>query len=547
MTKKRDFEVRTLSSLSKVFADEELKDQPVKRGSCLLGEVFSFQVAYRSAALLKGIEVVVDSELEKWIEVRSVGLVPAEMVGAMCDDNVLRTTPGLYPDPLLSIAEGCPALPGQWRSLWVTVRVPRKGLKGKYDIGIGFKREGNLLASASFSLEVVPVLLPAQKLIHTSWFHSDCIATRYRVEPWSRPHWELVERFMQRAVDHGINMILTPLFTPPLDTQVGGERPTVQLVKVRKEGEKYSFDFSQLKRWVQVADRCGVKFFEMSHLFTQWGAAHCPKIVASEKGKVIKVFGWKNSASGAKYRHFLDQFLPALVRFIDRQKIRKRCYFHISDEPHTEHLESFAKAAEIVHRHLQGFPFIDALSNLEFYDRGLVKHPIPALNHIQPFLDRGIENLWTYYCVSQWYKVSNRFFNMPSARNRILGSQLYKFNLVGFLQWGFNFWYSQYSIREIDPFKVTDADHGFPSGDAFLVYPGKDGPIDSIRAEVFYEALQDQRALQLLEKMQGRDKTLKLLERDLDREMTLERYPRDAGWILKMRERVNRKIGSLAG
>jgi len=178
LTKKRDFEVRTLSSLSKVFADEELKDQPVKRGSCLLGEVFSFQVAYRSAALLKGIEVVVDSELEKWIEVRSVGLVPAEMVGAMCDDNVLRTTPGLYPDPLLSIAEGCPALPGQWRSLWVTVRVPRKGLKGKYDIGIGFKREGNLLASASFSLEVVPVLLPAQKLIHTSWFHSDCIATR---------------------------------------------------------------------------------------------------------------------------------------------------------------------------------------------------------------------------------------------------------------------------------------------------------------------------------------------------------------------------------
>jgi hypothetical protein len=547
LAKKRDFEVRTLSSLSKVFADEELGDLSVKRGSCLLGEVFSFQVAYRSVSLLKGIEVEVDSNLEEWIEVRSVGLAPAEMVGAMCDDNVLRTTPGLYPDPLFPIAEGCPALPDQWRSLWITVRVPRKGLRGKYDIGIRFKREGNLLASISFVLEVVPAALPPQKLIHTSWFHSDCIATRYRVEPWSCPHWELVEKFMQGAVDHGINMILTPIFTPPLDTQVGGERPTVQLVKVRKEGKVYSFDFSLLKKWIEIADRCGVKLFEISHLFTQWGAAHCPKIVALEKGKVKKIFGWKDSASGAKYRLFLDQFLPALIRFIDRQGIRKRCYFHVSDEPHTEHLESFAKAAEIVHRHLAEFPFIDALSSIEFYDRGLVKHPIPALNHIQPFLDRGIENLWTYYCVSQWNKVSNRFFNMPSARNRILGSQLYKFNLVGFLQWGFNFWYSQYSIREIDPFKVTDADKSFPAGDAFLVYPGEDGPIDSIRAEVFYEALQDQRALQLLEKLQGRDKTLKLLERDLDRGMTLENYPRDAAWILKMRGRINRKIGALVG
>ena len=114
------------------------------------------------------------------------------------------------------------------------------------------------------------------------------------------------------------------------------------------------------------------------------------------------------------------------MRFIDRRGLRRQCYFHVSDEPSPGQLESFAKAAAILHRHLSDFPFIDALSSIEFYDQGLVRHPIPAINHIEPFVERGVEDLWTYYCVSQWKKVSNRFFCMPSARNRILGTQLFK-------------------------------------------------------------------------------------------------------------------------
>ena len=99
----------------------------------------------------------------------------------------------------------------------------------------------------------------------------------------------------------------------------------------------------------------------------------------------------------------------------------------------------------------------------------------------------------------------------------------------------------------MDPFRETDAGKAFPSGDAYLVYPGDDGPLDSIRSEVFREALQDQRALQLLEKLQGRDKTLALLEKGLARPITMKRYPRDAQWLLQMRQRCNRRIAALSG
>ena len=542
---KSAFETRLLSSLSKVFADEELEGKPFKKASALRGEVFSFQLAYRAASFVKGMAVEVESALEKHIDVREVGLAPAEFLGARFDEHVLRSAPGLYPDPLYDLLRGADAPPKQWRALWVRVRVPPRAVAGKHAIVLRLVKEGRVFATETFVLEVLAATLPAQKLVHTSWFHADCIATHYGDAVWSEKHWARLEQFVASAVDHGVNLLLTPLFTPPLDTQVGGERPTVQLVGVKKVGEKYTFDFRRLGRWIDMANRHGVRFFEMAHFFTQWGAAHCPKIVAMENGKERKIFGWKDSASGEKYRNFLDQFLSQLVHFIERLGLKKRCYFHVSDEPHKDHLDAFAKAAAIVHGHLKGYPFIDALSNLEYYERGLVRLPIPASNHIEPFLEKGIKNLWTYYCVSQWDQVSNRFFHMPSARNRILGAQLYKFDLKGFLQWGFNFYYAQYSTRPIDHFAVTDAGRAFPAGDAFMVYPGADGPIDSIRGEVFREALQDQRALQLLEKLQGRAKTLKLLEQGAGEAITMKRYPRDMDWLLKMRERCNLRIAAL--
>jgi len=539
------FETRLLSSLSKVFADEELQDAAVKTGSCLRGEVYSFQVAYRSQELVKGIEVEVASSLARHIKVRTVGLVPAEFLGARFDDDVLRTTPGLYPDPLYGLHAGVDAPPGQWRALWVQVRVPKRSVQGRHEIALRLGHGGRLLGSERFVLEVVPVVLPAQRLIHTSWFHADCIATHYGDTTWSRGHWRRLEQFVHSAVDHGVNLLLTPLFTPPLDTQVGGERPTVQLVQVKKDGDRYAFDFSRLDRWVKMADRCGVRYFEMAHLFTQWGAAHCPKIVATVNGRERKIFGWKDRAAGQQYRNFLDQFLPQLVRYLKKRGIDKRCYFHVSDEPHIDHLEAFSQAAAIVHEHLKGFPFIDALSNIEYYDRGLVRCPIPASNHIEPFVEKGVEKLWTYYCVSQWDQVANRFFCMPSARNRILGAQLYRYDLAGFLHWAFNFYFTQYSTRPLDPFVETDAGRAFPAGDAFLVYPGEDGPIDSIRGQVFREALQDQRALQLLEKLQGRDKTITLLEQHASAPITMKRYPRGKAWLLAMRQRCNRRIAKL--
>ena len=243
-----------------------------------------------------------------------------------------------------------------------------------------------------------------------------------------------------------------------------------------------------------------------------------------------------------EYRDFLQQFIPSLLEFINQNDLENQCFFHVSDEPHLTQVESYKNASLILRELLKDFPVIDALSDYSFYEKGIVQNPIPSNDHINAFLENGVENLWTYYCCAQYKKVANRFFSMPSFRNRILGIQLYKYKIAGFLHWGYNFWYSQYSKKPIDPFKNTDANYSFPSGDAFLVYPGEDGPIESIRLEVLNEALQDLRALQLLESFVGREQVLALLQDGLDYEITFDQYPQDQEWYLQKREQINDKI-----
>ena len=39
---------------------------------------------------------------------------------------------------------------------------------------------------------------------------------------WSEDFWRICENYVRAMVRRGINMLLTPVHTPPLDTAVGG-------------------------------------------------------------------------------------------------------------------------------------------------------------------------------------------------------------------------------------------------------------------------------------------------------------------------------------
>ena len=540
-----DFTTKQVSLLQRGFRDGECDLTETGCGTVLKGERFSYQIAYKSSERFYA-DIEVESPVAEYINIRSVGNVPSELPVYKSDCEIYeRTEAGLFPDVLFPVENNSVLIkPNNYYSLWITVELPKNICEGNYPITVRILRDGAEMSSNTLNLNVINTVLPDQDLIYTEWFHCDGIADYYKVPVFSEKFWSLTESFIRTAVHTGINMLLTPIFTPPLDTEVGGERLTVQLVDVFLKDGKYSFGFDKFIRWVRLALDCGIKYIEISHLFSQWGAEYAPKIIADVDGDEKQIFGWHTKADSAEYRAFLNAFIPELIKVIHSLGIEERTFFHISDEPNAEQAPSYQRAKEIVAPLLEGFTIIDALSDYVYYENGLIANPIPCTNDIEGFIEKGFPHPWTYYCCGQGGKLSNRFFGMPLSTTRALGAQLFKFGIEGFLQWGYNFYNSQLSKRSIDPFSVTDADSAFPSGDAFSVYPGKDGAIESVRSVVFYEGLQDMRAMKLLSDLIGKDNTVKLLEDNFGK-ITFYDYPRGTESIFKMRNLINNELYNL--
>ena len=107
------------------------------------------------------------------------------------------------------------------------------------------------------------------------------------------------------------------------------------------------------------------------------------------------------------------------------------------------------------------------------------------------------------------------------------------------MHWGYNFYNAQHSLYPIDPYRCTDAGGAFPSGDPFLVYPGKDGrPEESQRLMLMDQAMSDYCALTVLEQLAGREKALACINKDLSFHNCLL----DEVQLLALRERINHAI-----
>ena len=543
---------KIISSLEKCFLDETVFSKPqLKEFSMLKNEKYSFQMCFDTEHVPYCRDIFtyeINSPLKDYISVYKVQNIPSNL--PVCpngyDEKYLRTEPGLYPDLLQPTDENDHfTIKHNLLALWFEIDTKGQVEAGTYPIKITLKevkdKEPKTL-ELTVTAEIINAELPKLDLYHSRWFYPDCLAQYYNVEMYSERHWQIIENFLMNAVKYGQNTVLTPIISPELDTYVGGYRPSTQLVGITLENGKYSFDFSKLNRWVDLCDKVGIKYFEIGHFFTQWGFTACPQVYVNVNGEEVRMFDWDTPVDD-KYIEFLTALVPAVLDFMKTKNgADKRCFFHISDEPAKEHLEEYKKFSEKIKPLFKGLPVMDALSDYCFYESGAVDIPITAIDHIEPFIEKKVDNLFAYYCSAQHKEVSNCFFSMPSPRTRIIGAQLYKYDIKGFLTWGYNFYNSQLSYSQINPFICSDSESAFPSGDAYIVYPGTNGiPWPSLRQLVFYDALQDIMALKLCEKLYNRDFVMNLIEDGIE-PLTFKQYPCRADYILNLREKVNKAI-----
>lgn len=524
---------KIVGSLEKVFAEKE----PVGCSNstlALLGERVNFQLCYKSfeekTKIRYKIEVVGD--LKDYVTLYKVDYTPVTFTPTRSIDDYYLGGIGLYPDILRPFCEIDLVLRSNlWESVFVSVDIPKNAKVGASKLSFILKTDEDVVINTlQYEISVIDTCIEKTCIPLTNWMHFDSICDSHGVEMFSEKFFEVFEKYLNVYVDIGFNMLLIPIFTPALDTYEGGERQTCQLVDIEFDGTSYKFDFTRLKAFIKFIQDRGIRYFEFSHLFTQWGAKACPKIIAKVNGTEKRIFGWDTASDSKEYVSFLKQFLPKLVDLIKDLEIKDKSYIHLSDEPPEDAIDIYKKNKILVHELIGDIQTIDALSDFEYYKQGLVDCPVPIVQDIDPFLDNNVE-CFVYNCTAPRNKYySNRFINMPSQRTRIMGIQLYLNNIKGYLHWGFNFYNSVRSYMKINPYTVTDGGGYFPSGDAFIVYPDykNNQVIRSLRAEIIKESFQDYMLLVALEKIKGKEFVLNLIE-----EEGLERfklYPRSASW-----------------
>lgn len=510
--------------MTKIITEKDCVE--IKRGFCLCNQGFQFQV-WVDKKVRETQQVRVESGLLEYITVYRVydrkGTYEHPL-NKKTDDYYIKSEDDMYPD-LLKRIDTVTTTADEKCVLLISVSEREKPV-GIYTIKISIGDE-----TKEITLQILETKLVETDLILTNWFHLDGICNYYNVEPFSEDFYKRFTWFLDAYVRMGNTMILVPAFTPPLDTEVGKERLTTQLVKASKKGEEYTFDFSEMKKYVRLCKSKGIKYFEHSHLFTQWGGEYCPKIIVEENGIEKNLFGWSVKSDDEKYKNFLKQYFTALNDFLETESLKENFYLHLTDEPRPQHIEKYKKLSTFVKEISKGLKTMDALSEKEAAEA--VDMPVVAMySKDLPFFN---ENKMLYYCVEvETDCITNRYFHMPLQRTEILGFQLYENQAKGFLHWGYNFYNTQLSKRSVNPYEDATAGGGFPAGDSFIVYPGEHETELSVRYFSIKRAFEDYRLLKTVERKIGKENVIDLLHQEGVK--GVHTYPKSVIWHEKFRQ-----------
>lgn len=412
------------------------------------------------------------------ISCRFVGFVPIDKNSPATPANELDPpAPAEVPDVLL--ADPVVKLSARRaQPVWVSVEVPRGVAAGLYRGTITIEADDRR-GEIPLELTVYDFELPAERHVFvTNWFSTGNIAAAHGLQEGSEAHDEMLGRYARNMAAHRQNVFWVS--------------PRLIGVTCERDGT-LSLDTQRFDRTVQTFLDAGVDGrielqFVAQHGEGGWGSTTIAltTITATDRetGERVQL----------PPEEGLGPFLAALERHLESKGWLDRAMIHVCDEPAAHNLASWREASDFVHRWAPRIRRIDAIESTDFRDR--LEVWVPKLNHLRnwyPFYDaarRDGYELWFYVCCHPTGRFMNRFLDSPLIKPRLLHWLPYRYNLAGYLHWGWNHWKG-------DPFGTPPPN--LPPGDTHVIYPGPDGPLDSLRWEAERDGLEDYEYLWLLE------------------------------------------------
>jgi hypothetical protein len=441
------------------------------------------QIAFRSAQTLDGVRVEFSSLKQRdgqatiggenlvW---NFEGFIPIKKNTRMLEPIQVRKAPCEIPDPLLDARTiNLPADTTQ--PVWLTVFVPKNTPPGVYQGEVAVVA-GNARAAVPVELTVDPFVLPDERHVWvTNWFTVNNIAKAHKMELWSEPFWAMLDRYARNMAAHRQNVVLVPW----------------NLIEVaRAEDGKLSFDYQRFDRYVQLFERAGVAGqLEISHVGHGkggWGQEFELAGVSANDRKTSKPVSLSPQEG-------LAPLLTDLERHLAERGWLAKSMIHVADEPILSNLDSWRKLSAFVRQAAPRLRRVEAIETIDC--NGGLEVWVPQLCHFDRWREafesrRGEGEFWYYICCNPFGSLyPNRFLDDPLSRVRVLHWVNYSERLAGYLHWGLNYWGD-------DPFG-TPGDR-LPPGDTHVLYPGTEGPLNSVRWEIQRESLEDFEYLHLL-------------------------------------------------
>jgi hypothetical protein len=483
------FELFCVSDLAKIFEDGYKLPERTNAIDMfgIRGEVLSAQIVLHTQADLRDVQVIIGSlssaELHAAIPLTNISYnfvksIPLKLNTDIArGESLLRKAPALFPD-YLSDERTLSLKKDRYQSIWLTIQIPSDAAPGSYSGSIKVETDKGS-QSVALQVSVYPLSMPERSHLYTTnWYQ---MSKKYHdfQKPFDEKFFKLIEVYANNMAAHRQNVM----------------RVELNSISAKRDNNKnLHFDFSNYDRWVGIFEKTG----GMSRIETGFIAAfetgdwEDTKIVLKDHdvndeatGKTIKMKG----------EEFLPQFLPAFEKHLNEKGWLEKTLFHISDEPCNHNVISWREASDFVHRYAPSLRRIDAIEGKFFDDR--LEVWVPKLDELTNWWDtykkrqsEGNE-LW-YYMAMSTTTYPNRFIDSPLIETRILHWLNYRFGITGYLHWGYNQWASD------DPYKETGlTQHGI--GSDCLVYPKKDGIVNSIRLEQERNSLSDYEYFWLLE------------------------------------------------
>ena len=262
-----------------------------------------------------------------------------------------------------------------------------------------------------------------------------------------------------------------------------------------------TFDFSRFDRWVQIfIDEGCIGRIEGGHIGGRmggWESDFGATVRLVRDGKVVSE---RVNPDSEEARNFYSSFFPAVVAHLKEKGWLDIYMQHLADEPTSSNFESYKALAALARTYAPELRIIEATHSKDL--TGSIDVWVPQLNYFHENFEHYKERqaagdeIWFYTCVFPQGEYANRFIEQPLIKTRLLHWINFKYGATGYLHWGYNHW------TDDDPITHTTRPHNgppyLPAGDPWIVYPGKNGPLASIRFAAMRDGVVDHELLSMI-------------------------------------------------